>query len=348
MMTCVPGDREQLRATFDSAARLYHQARPDYPGELLGELVRLAGLRAGSRLLEVGCGTGKATIPLARRGFLITCIEIGPALAAQARHNLAGCGDVEVAQGAFETWQPPARAGYDLVFAATSWHWIDPAVRYRKAWELQRPAGHLAFWSAAHVVPADGDSFFAEIQAVYDEIGEGLPAGALFDRPGELPGSRAEIEGSGLFTAVEVRQFDWEISYDAEGYIRLLDTFSGHIAMAPWQRDRLYGAIRERLAERPDGRLRRHWGAVLHVARRRDVQEPARRSVFAGCPGRPGCLGAPACPGCPGSPGPRSYAGWSATAADTACPGRPVASSGRPGCIPGRPGDRRPAPRSCQ
>jgi hypothetical protein len=41
--------------------------------------------------------------------------------------------------------------------------------------------------------------------------------------------------------------------------------------MAPWPRDRLYGEIRRRLAERPDGRLRRHWGAALHVARRRDV-----------------------------------------------------------------------------
>jgi len=38
--------------------------------------------------------------------------------------------------------------------------------------------------------------------------------------------------------------------------------------MAGWQRDRLYGEIRRRLAARPGGRLRRHWGAVLHVARR--------------------------------------------------------------------------------
>ena len=240
------------------------------------ELVRLAGLAAGSRLLEVGCGTGKATIPLARRGFLITSTELGAELAAQARRNLAGIGGAAVVQEAFETWQPPAGPGYDLVFAATSWHWIDPAVRYRKAWEVLRPGGHLAFWSAAHVFPEGGDPFFAELQHVYDEIGEGLPEGAVWYRPGELPDERAEIEASGLFTDVAVRQFGWEISYDAEGYLRLLDTFSGHIAMEPWQRDRLYGAIRERLASRPDGRLRRGWGAVLHVARRRDVPETDR------------------------------------------------------------------------
>lgn len=58
--------------------------------------------------------------------------------------------------------------------------------------------------------------------------------------------------------------------HDANGYIDLLDTFSGHIAMQEWQRDRLYGEIRRRLRQRTDGRLRRHWGAVLHIARRLD------------------------------------------------------------------------------
>ena len=85
MMVFVSDDRERLRTTFNSAASLYQQARPEYPAELYDELVRLARLRPGDRLLEVGCGTGKATIPLARRGFPITCVEIGADLAAEAQ-----------------------------------------------------------------------------------------------------------------------------------------------------------------------------------------------------------------------------------------------------------------------
>jgi hypothetical protein len=65
-------------------------------------------------------------------------------------------------------------------------------------------------------------------------------------------------------------EYPAELFSDAAQYIALLNTFSGHIAMAGWQRDRLYGAIRSHLAERPDGTLRRHRGAVLHIARRRD------------------------------------------------------------------------------
>jgi hypothetical protein len=118
------------------------------------------------------------------------------------------------------------------------------------------------------------DPFFAEIQEVYEEIGEGLPPDAAWPKPGQLQDDRAEIEATGLFEDVRVRQFDWELTYKAERYIDLLETFSGHIAMAPWQRDRLFGEVRRRLAQRPDGVVRRHWGAVLHVARR--VDEPER------------------------------------------------------------------------
>jgi SAM-dependent methyltransferase len=266
----VPGDREQLKTTFNSVASRYHHARPEYPTDLYDELLRLAQLRPGDRLLEIGCATGKATIPLAQRGFLITCIELGSDLATEARRNLGEA--AEIINDSFEAWQPPPQARYDLVFAATAWHWIDPAVGYRKARELLRPGGHLAFWGATHVIPTGGDPFFREIQDVYDEIGEGwpadLPAAAKFPQLDDLPDQRAEIAATGLFSDAVVRRFDWEISYTADEYIQLLDTFSSHIAMAPWQRDRLYGEIRRRLASRPDGRLRRHWGAVLNVARR--------------------------------------------------------------------------------
>jgi len=71
-----------------------------------------------------------------------------------------------------------------------------------------------------------------------------------------------------------VEHFDWTVDYDADSYLRLLSTFSGHIAMPPDRRERLYAEIRRRLSERPNGRLRRGWGAVLHVARRRDHPRP--------------------------------------------------------------------------
>jgi SAM-dependent methyltransferase len=265
----IPGvtdDRETLRATFDGVAERYDRARPDYPEALFDTLVRHAGLRPGDRVLEVGCATGKASRPLAERGLRLTCVELGGELAATARRNLARFADVEVVHAAFEDWRPPGGAVFDAVVAATAWHWIDPDVRYRRAWELLRPGGHLAFWSAVHVFPTGGDPFFHELQEVYDEIGEARVW--TWPRPRQLPDDRGEILATGLFDQVTVTQFDWQTVHDAEGYVDLLATFSGHIALKPWQRERLYAEIRRRLALRPDGLVRRHWGAALHVARR--------------------------------------------------------------------------------
>jgi SAM-dependent methyltransferase len=264
-------ERERLRETFDRVAGSYDRVRPEYPEALFDDLVAATGLVAGDRVVEVGCATGKATRPMAQRGFRITCVELGPELAAVARANLAGFG-VEVVQGRFEDWRPEEPVS--LVYAATAWHWVDPAVRYLRAWKALRPGGHLAIWSASHVFPDGGDPFFDEIQDVYDEIGEGMPAGTARHRPGELPDERADIEASGLFEVVDVRHYGWERGYDAEEYIELLSTFSGHLLMADWQRERLYGEIRRRLARRPDRSVRRGWGAVLNVARRRESGLP--------------------------------------------------------------------------
>ncbi|MGA3219780.1 MAG: class I SAM-dependent methyltransferase [Acidimicrobiales bacterium] len=120
-------------------------------------MVEATGLGPAAQLLEVGCATGKATLPLARRGFVITCLEPGPALAAAARTNLSGF-EVRVIQERFERW-PPDRP-YDLVLAATAWHWVDPKVRYHKAAAALRPQGWLAFCTSSLTTgtPSSGSS----------------------------------------------------------------------------------------------------------------------------------------------------------------------------------------------
>jgi SAM-dependent methyltransferase len=195
-------ERERLRLTFDAVAAEYQEARPDYPPELWAELLSLTRLRpAADPVCEVGSASGKATLPLARLGYSITCVELGAALAAQARRNLAGFERVTVVNAPFETWQPD-RAGFALLFAATAWRWIDPAVKYQKAAALLRPGGYLAFWEAVHVLPDGGDPFFLEIQDVYDAIGSGLPDGYVFARPDTLASAEDEVAASGLFSEI--------------------------------------------------------------------------------------------------------------------------------------------------
>ncbi|MEV1250112.1 class I SAM-dependent methyltransferase [Nonomuraea sp. NPDC049750] len=262
-------DLRLMRATFDRAADSYQDARPDYPAELYSDLLAITAITPPAHLLEVGCGPGKATLPLARMGFRITAVELGEALAAEARHRLAEFADVSVITSSFEDWEPPTGVRFDLVYAATAWKWVDPAVKYAKAAELLAPGGHLAVWNADHAFPADFDPFFTEIQKVYDEIGEGDGSPWPPPPPENQPDPIAtEFDASGHFTVVGTRLYVWALRYTVDEYIALLDTFSGHIAMDPAKREHLYREIRRLLAARPDGRLVRHWSVGLTIGRR--------------------------------------------------------------------------------
>ena len=58
--------QDVLRATFEEVPELYDRARPNYPPQIFDDLVALAELPERARLVEIGCGTGQATLPLAR------------------------------------------------------------------------------------------------------------------------------------------------------------------------------------------------------------------------------------------------------------------------------------------
>ena len=105
-----------LRETFEEAPELYDRVRPDYPEELFDDLARLVGLLPGSRVLELGCGTGQATVSLARRGYRVVAVELGAGLAQVARRKLAPFPAVRVVNAAFEAWPLPAEP-FDVVLA---------------------------------------------------------------------------------------------------------------------------------------------------------------------------------------------------------------------------------------
>jgi ubiquinone/menaquinone biosynthesis C-methylase UbiE len=253
-------EREQLRATFDDAAELYDRARPGYPEALYDDLLALAGLRAGDRVLEIGPGTGKATVRLAERGLDVTAVELGEALAAVLRRNLGPYPNVRVVHADVEAWEPE-RAEFDAVLGFTAFHWLDPATKYERCARLLCDSGSLAVVETHHVQPEDGDPFFADVQDAYERVGEGRAAPLRPDDAGDL---RDEFIASGWFREPAVRRYLYEIEYDADGYIDVLNTYSGHIAMPAERREQLYGDIRRLIGQRT---IRKAYLAVLNVAR---------------------------------------------------------------------------------
>jgi SAM-dependent methyltransferase len=261
--------RRELKTTFDTAAETYDRARPKYPEAIFDDLIKMTGLGAGSSLLEVGCGTGQATLSLAKRGFEIVCVELGDNLASLARRNLAAYPNASVITASFEEWDPRG-ARFDMVFSAQAWHWLDPAVRYQKAADILKPGGRLAVLDVEHAFPKDTDPFFHDIQEVYDAIAEDGPAHEVWPPPlpEHVEDMRQEFEDNGLFKEFDSRRYVWDVMYAADEYIDLLNTFSDHIASKPEQLEYLYREVRELIGARPGGRVQRHWLAILNVARK--------------------------------------------------------------------------------
>ncbi|MFB7341664.1 class I SAM-dependent methyltransferase [Streptomyces hydrogenans] len=258
-----------MSQTFDEDAELYDRTRPGYPPVLYDDLAELAGACPGSRVLEIGCGTGQATVPLAERGCRITAVEAGPRMAAVARRNLDGAAGVEIVTADFETWPLPEEA-FDVVFAATAFHWIDPAVRAAKAAEALRPGGALAVVRTQHV-RGGTEEFFIEVQRCYERFDPDTPPGSQPPEAADVNGSDhvQEIVRSGAFGPTVFRRYERDLTYTTTEYLRLLQTYSGHRALAEAARNGLLECIGGLVDGRYGGRVTKRYLIELAVSHRR-------------------------------------------------------------------------------
>jgi SAM-dependent methyltransferase len=238
--------RRHLRGGFDLAAEDYLRTRPVCPPQLFDDLVQLARLKAGDRVVEIGCGAGQATVPLAERGLAVTAVELGAELAAITRRRLAGFPAAEVVTCSFEEWQPPDTlfGAVDAVVAFNSLHWIDPQRRYAKPHGLLRSGGAMAVAGCQRAQPEGAGRFWTDVQADYRAVGyEGDPP----PPPDQISPWRFPQEAEGLFQEVASRRYPFEMLYSAEDYLANLATQSGTRALGEARSAEFLARVRRRL-----------------------------------------------------------------------------------------------------
>ncbi len=256
-------DRGRARS-FNDVAGLYDATRAGYPETVFDDVVRLAGLGPDDRLLEVGCGTGRATLPMARRGFAIVAIEPGDALAAIATERTQEFPDVRVETVSFEEWRR-GDVTFDLLFAAQVFHWIDPEAGLAKAAEAVRAGGAVALiWT---VDVSQHTDLWRATQPVYDTY---MPDAA--DKPPRtLPHWVARYtEALGTHAAfgdVTTCRHPWTRAFTTDEFHRFLQTHSPVRALDPGQRAGFLAAMADELAAHGDP-VERHYETVLLFAHR--------------------------------------------------------------------------------
>ena len=254
-----------LRQTFDEVALLYNAARPCYPDELFSTLIDITDLHESSRLLEIGAGTGQATKPLAKKGFDITAIELGVAMAEVAKYELRDHRNVRIVTGAFEEMTLPSTA-FDLVFAATSFHWIEPSIKYLKSHEILKRKGYLAIIHTNHISDEKGDTFFNVSQPIYDRYDfTDKHRKPKLQKNKDLKASHID---EGLFRLIHFQLYPVIITYSAKNFVRLLNTYSNHLAAPKEIRQAFFDEIEKLINDRFQGKIDKHFSMSLTIAQK--------------------------------------------------------------------------------
>lgn len=252
-------------ARFEPIAHQYDECRPRYPAALFSAVKDIARVDRESRMLEVGAGTGIASRELAAIGCSLVCLEPGPNMAQLAREKLRSYPNAEVVQSAFETWAPTHPGGsFDVIFAATAWHWVDEESGLQLAAELLRPGGWIALaWQV--LSGFEPPSLMRDLQRIYEDHAPELASTYdLQSNPYTRWGER--LVASSLFIDVTTRRFPHVAELDASRFVALADTYIGHHDLSAPRRARLYAAI-EHLIGRCGGRVAKLEDAYLHVGR---------------------------------------------------------------------------------
>ena len=211
-----------LGLSFDKVAQLYDAVRPGYPSLLFEDLLNFSKIKPSATILDIGCGTGKSTKPLASRGFSIYALDPGDSMLNICQKNLSEYRKIKYVNSSFETWSPNGTL-FDLIVSGTAFHWVDE-MAYQKLASMLTPNGAIGiFW---HTYLKSDDNQFDEIcrdhaPSLYsDDIQVSLELG---DKKRE----EQMLSITGFDNWRVVRYYD-HMRYNSTSYVGLLRTWSSH------------------------------------------------------------------------------------------------------------------------
>jgi SAM-dependent methyltransferase len=256
-------------------AELYDRSRPSYPPELVDAVLAFAptapaGVEA-QRVLEVGPGTGKATVLFAERGASVVGVEPSADMAALARRNCAGFPSVRIEQSEFEGWHSGGQQ-FEVLTCAQAWHWITPELRMEKAREALLERGALALfwtrplWDACVLATPLREAYAASAPEFGSVPGPMHPASP--DPRASWGDYGRDLDPEHGFAPEPIRHYDWPCKYATGEYLELIQTHSDHIVLAEHKRQQLLAAVATVIDGDGGGQITLTYRTYLWLARR--------------------------------------------------------------------------------
>lgn len=156
---------------FTGTASYYRRFRSGYPAEVFDLLVREFGLGLGTRVLDLGCGTGQLAVPLALRGMPVVAMDPDAEMLREGRvaAEEAGARGIEWRQGS--SWDLPGDlAPLRLVTMGRAFHWMDRIATLEALDALVEPRGGVALVASLHREDPFHDAYGRAQAAIADVI----------------------------------------------------------------------------------------------------------------------------------------------------------------------------------
>jgi SAM-dependent methyltransferase len=251
-------ERIEGRTVFGADPAAYDRARPGYPEGVFDVLRERCGLGVGTAVFEIGPGPGTATRRLLELGARpLYAVEPNPAFAAYLDTSTHGA--VSLLVEPFEEAELPASA-FDLGAAASSFHWVDPAIGLAKVRRLLRPRGWWAMWANLNGDQTDADLFHRATQHILGPRAAG-PFGTLLDSDARL----LELANVG-FEEATYELVRWTCTFDTAAIRALYATFSPIARREPAERERVLDAVAEVAADEFGGLVERTMLTPIYTA----------------------------------------------------------------------------------
>jgi SAM-dependent methyltransferase len=264
--------RAEGRHLFGLDPEGYDDVRPQYPDLIYQFMIERSALGPNLATLEIGAGSGLATRRLIDYGAdPITVVEPDVRFAPQLQ-SLAAItkARLHLVQSAFEDAALPPRC-FDLVAAATSFHWLDPTVALDKIAHVLKPGGYAALWWNLFGDLDRADPFHDATTALLADLAVS-PSGAPNAIPFALDRAAREAQfvACGKFAAVEYAQTHWTLTLNTPQVGRLYGGFS-HIQRLPaTQRTELLEQLMALAQNQFGGTIERNMTSVIYLARRKE------------------------------------------------------------------------------
>lgn len=217
-----------LRLKFNEDEYNYDKYRPTYPEELFLDIINYSNISSNYKSLEIGIGTGQATLPILESRCNVTAIELGDNLTQYVKEKFKDYDNFNVINADFMEY-PIQSETFNLVYCATAFHWLPQEEAFTKIKDILKSNGTIElFWN--HPFPNKQDDISNIVnRRIYNKYRPTDNELIEFNQK-DTQKYIKELEQFG-FKDITCKLYNRKRTLTCDEYISLLNTYSDHRAL---------------------------------------------------------------------------------------------------------------------